>query len=203
MMIRKRFLFAGLAIALLGTGTALALGGRLAGPPELHGTLLDPPLPAAEFALQTAGGAATGPQDFRGRLVVLFFGFTHCPDVCPLTMQRLGAAMQELGDRADQVQVILVSVDPERDPPDAIDAYAKRFHPGFLGVSGTEEEVRAVASAYGMFFARNEVGGAAGYTVDHSASTLVLDRDGQLRMIWPFDTTSEKLASDLRYLIRR
>jgi protein SCO1 len=202
-MIRTRFLLAGLALMLLGTGSALALGARLNRTPELHGTLLDPPLPAAEFALTSGGGRLVGPPQFRGKLVVLFFGFTHCPDVCPLTMQRLGAAMRELGDRAEQVQVILVSVDPERDPPDAIDAYAKRFHPSFVGVTGTEDGLRAAASSYGIFFARNDAGSEAGYSVDHSASTLVLDRDGQLRLIWPFDTTAEALASDLRYLVRR
>jgi protein SCO1 len=202
-MLRKRFLFAGLAIMLFGTGTALALGGRLSRAPELHGTLLNPPLPAAEFALASSGPAPVGPQHFRGKLVVLFFGFTACPDVCPLTMQRLGAAMHELGDRADQVQVILVSVDPDRDPPERVDAYAKAFHPSFVGVTGSEDELRAVASSYGIFFARNPDAGGAGYSVDHSASSLVLDRTGQLRMIWPFDTSSEDLASDLRYLLRR
>jgi protein SCO1 len=202
-MIRKRFLFAGLAVMLLGTGTALALGSRLQRAPELHGTLLDPPLPAAQFDLRSSGPDPVGPQNFRGKVVVLFFGFTACPDVCPLTMQRLAAAMHELGERAGDVQVILVSVDPERDTPAEVDEYARRFHPSFVGVTGTEEELRATASSYGIFFARNESGSAAGYTVDHSASTLVLDRTGQLRMIWPFDTTGEQFAGDLRYLLRR
>ncbi len=202
-MIRTRFLLAGAALALLAALAAVAVGIRLAALPELHGTLLDPPLPAAEFALTSADGGAVGPQDFRGRLVVLFFGFTNCPDVCPLTMHRLGSAMEELGDRADQVQVILVSVDPERDPPAKVDEYAKRFHPSFIGVTGSDDELRTVTSSYGIYYARTEVEGALGYTVDHSASTLVLDRNGGLRMIWPFDTTPEGMASDLRYLIRR
>jgi protein SCO1 len=202
-MIRKRIFFAGLAIMLLGTGTALAIGGRLERAPELHGTLLDPPLPAAQFELMSSGPEPVGPQNFRGKVTVLFFGFTACPDVCPLTLQRLAGAMHELGDRANDVQVILVSVDPDRDPPQKVDEYARRFHPGFVGVTGTEEELRAVASSYGIFFAKNESGSEAGYSVDHSASTLVLDRTGHLRMIWPFDTTSDQFASDLRYLLRR
>jgi protein SCO1 len=202
-MMRKRVFFAGLAIILLGTGSALAIGGRLAPPPELHGTLLEPALPARPFALASAGGERIGPADFRGSVVVLFFGFTSCPDVCPLTLHRLAAALGELGERAADVQVILVSVDPERDPPETVDAYARRFHPNFRGVTGTETELRAVASSYGIFFATNPGSEGAGYSVDHSASTLVLDRDGGLRMIWPFDVASDALASDLRYLLRR
>jgi protein SCO1 len=202
-MMRKRVFFAGLAIIVLGTGSALAIGGRLGAPPELHGTLLDPALPARPFALASSGGEQLGPAEYRGRVVVLFFGFTHCPDVCPLTLQRLASAMEELGDRANEVQVLLVSVDPERDPPEVVDAYARRFHPSFRGVTGTEEELRGVASSFGIFFAKNPGSEAAGYSVDHSASTLVLDRAGQLRLIWPFDVSSEALVSDLRFLLRR
>jgi protein SCO1 len=200
---RKRFVVAALAIVLLGTVAAAALNARLARAPELHGTVLEPPLPAAEFALTTSGGDRIGPQHFRGSVVVLFFGFTNCPDVCPLTLQRLAGAMDALGDRADGVQVILVSVDPERDTPEAVDDYARRFHARFAGVTGTEEELRQVASRYGIFFAANPVDGETGYTVDHSASTLVLDRNGRLRMIWPFDTQAEDFASDLAWLLRR
>jgi protein SCO1 len=187
----------------LATGAALTVAGPLRPGPTLHGTLLDPPLPAAEFSLTSGGGVTVGPQDFRGRLVVLFFGFTNCPDVCPLTMQNLAMAMDGLGDRADQVQVILVSVDPERDPPDRVDWYAGRFNPSFIGVTGSDDELRAITSAYGIFYARADVEGDAEYTIDHSASTLVLDRRGDLRMIWPFDTPGDAMAADLRYLLRR
>jgi protein SCO1 len=202
-MVRYRFVFAALAIMILATAGALVLSSRLGTAPDLHGTLLDPPLPAADFALETAGGERLGPQAFRGQLVVLFFGFTNCPDICPMTMHRLSEAMAELGDRADQVQVILVSVDPERDPPEVIDGYAKRFDPRFLGLTGSDEELRVVTSSYGIFYARNEVEGETGYTVDHSASTLVLDRNGNLRLVWPFDTSAEAMAHDLQHLIRR
>jgi protein SCO1 len=202
-MARYRFVVAALAIMALATAGALVLGGRVGAVPQLHGTLLDPPLPASEFALVTSGGGEVGPGDFEGRLVVLFFGFTNCPDVCPMTMHRLAVAMEELGDRSDQVQVILVSVDPERDPPDRVDAYAKRFDPRFIGVTGSEDRIREVTRAYGIFYARAEVEGELGYTIDHSASTLVLSREGDLRMIWPFDTSAEAMAHDLRYLLRR
>jgi protein SCO1 len=202
-MIRKRFLLTGIGLMLVATGAALALAGPLSRTPELHGTLLHPPLPAAGFELATSGGETVGPQDFRGQLVVLFFGFTNCPDVCPLTMHHLSVAMEALGNRADQVQVVLVSVDPERDPPERVDGYAKRFHPAFVGVTGGDAELREITSAYGIFYARTELDGEAGYTIDHSASTLVLDRNGDLLMIWPFDTPGEAMAADLRYLLRR
>jgi protein SCO1 len=201
-MLRTRFVVAALGIMLVSSTAALALSGRLNRPAELHGTLLEPPLPAAAFALHSGGPAPVGPAEFRGKLVVLFFGFTSCPDVCPLTMNRLAAAMEALGERASDVQVVLISVDPDRDPPESVNEYARRFHPSFVGVTGTEEELRAVASSYGIFFAKSP-DESGSYTVDHSASTLVLDREGQLRLIWPFDTASEDLASDLRYLLRR
>jgi protein SCO1 len=202
-MVRMRFVVAALAIVLLGTATAVAVGARAGRAPELHGTLLEPPLPAAEFLLTSAGGDRTGPQEHRGRIVVLFFGFTSCPDVCPLTLQRLAGAMRSLGDRGDDVQVILVSVDPDRDTPEAVNDYARSFDPRFIGVTGSETELREVASRYGIFFAANPVEGESGYSVDHTASTLVLDRRGRLAMIWPFDTAEEELASDLGWLLRR
>jgi len=200
---RKRFVVAALAIVLLGSAAAAAMATRAGRAPELHGTLLQPPLPAAEFLLTSAGGDRTGPQEHRGRLVVLFFGFASCPDVCPLTLQRLSGAIGSLGDRGDDVQVILVSVDPDRDTPEATNDYAQSFDPRFIGVTGSEDELREVASRYGIFFAANPVEGESGYSVDHTASTLVLDRRGRLAMIWPFDTAEAELASDLAWLLRR
>lgn len=170
---------------------------------ELHGTLLEPPLPAADFTLTSDEGPIRL-ADLQGKVVVLFFGYTFCPDVCPTTMVRLGQAMELLEKKdAERVQVVMVSVDPERDTPERLGQYARAFHPSFLGLTGTQEEIDAVASAFGIYHARAEGSEATGYLVDHTASTLVLDRRGGVRLIWPFEVPAEGLAGDLRVMLRK
>lgn len=169
---------------------------------ELHGTLLEPPLPAADFTLTSDAGPVRL-SDLRGKVVVLFFGYTLCPDVCPTTMVRLGQAMELLGKDAERVQVVMISVDPERDTPEKLGQYARAFHPSFLGLTGTREEVDAVASAYGIYHAKAEGSSATGYLVDHTATTTVLDRGGGIRLLWPFEVPAEDLAADLRIMLRK
>src|SRR5690625_2939132 len=150
---------------------------RLLGPRgvEPYGTLIEPPLPAADFTLTSADGPVRL-ADLKGKVVVLFFGYTLCPDVCPMTLARLGQALEQLGDDAERVQVIMVSVDPERDTPERLKEYVRAFHPSFIGVTGTEEELAAVAATYGVYFATAEGSDATNYLVDHTATTTVLDR---------------------------
>jgi protein SCO1 len=169
---------------------------------EPHGTLLDPPMNAPEFVLTSADGAVAK-SDFQGQLVVLSFGFTRCPDVCPDTVSRLARAVRQLDpEQAQQVQVVVVSVDPWRDSPERIHTYAQAFHPTFVGVSGTPEEIAAVAAGYGIFFERAELD-SGDYTVDHTAATTVLNRRGETVLIWPYGTDADAIADDLRFLLRR
>ncbi len=169
---------------------------------ELHGTFLEPSFPAADFTLTSADGPVRL-ADLRGKAVVLFFGYTLCPDVCPTTMARLGHAMELLGKDAERVQVVMVSVDPERDTPERLAQYARAFHPSFLGVTGTPEEIAAVAAAYGIYYAKAEGSAATGYVVDHTATTTVLDRAGGVRLLWPYDVPAEGLADDLKVVLRK
>jgi protein SCO1/2 len=118
-------------------------------------------------------------------------------------MVRLGQAMELLGKDADRVQVVMITVDPARDTPERLAEYARAFHPSFIGLSGTQEEIDAVASAYGIYHAKAEGSAATGYLVDHTATTTVLDRRGGVRLLWPFDVPAEGLASDLKVLLRR
>ena len=194
----------GLALALLVAAGWLV--GRAAGRPELAGNLLDPPMPAPRVDATLLSDE--GPVDLAepgGRHTVVFFGYTHCPDVCPLTLARLAEALTGMeGGLAERVRVVMVSVDPERDTPEATSRYARRFHPSFLGLSGTPEQVERVASAYGIFHAKAgpDGGPSGGYYVDHSASILVLDPRGRVRMILGQDLTAEEIASDLGWLVR-
>ncbi len=155
---------------------------------------------ASDFELTSADGLVQK-SDYRGKLVVLFFGYTMCPDVCPTTMSRLRQTMDLLGTYADEVQVVMVSVDPERDTPENVSSYARAFNGDFVGLTGTQEQIDRVAADYGIFHAKAEGSAATGYLVDHTAAVMVLDRSGDTRLIWSFEITPEQMAEDLRYLV--
>ena len=169
-------------------------------PVTWNGTHIAPPMPAAEFTLASAHGPVSG-SDFRGRAVALFFGYTSCPDVCPTTLLRLRSAMEALGDDRSDVQVVFISVDPERDTPARASAYAEAVDPGFVGLSGTPEQIAEVASQYGIYYAKAEGSEATGYLVDHSATITVLNRDGRVELLWSPTVTAEQMAEDLEAML--
>lgn len=198
---RRAFRVAIIAGALLAAaGGVLVARGLFAPPPELAGTLIEPPMAAEDFTLTSRDGPVSL-SDFRGRTVVLFFGYTYCPDVCPLTLAGLGQAVEALGDAGEEVQVIMVSVDPDRDTPERVGRYAANFHPSFLGLTGTAEEVGRVATAFGIYHGKDEPDELGDYMVSHSATVTVLGPEGRIRLLWPYDVPPEDLARDLRYLV--
>ena len=154
-----------------------------------------------QFALVDQRGNPADNSVFLGKPSLLFFGYTHCPDACPTTMAETKVAFAELGEKAADVQVIMISIDPERDTPEALAAYVQQFDPRFLGGTATLDEVTALASAYGVFFEKHEGSVATGYLIDHSAQMLVVDRQGYTRMIFPYGLRGEDMATDLRYLL--
>ena len=139
-------------------------------------------------------------EDFRGKAVVLFFGFTHCPDVCPTTLADIAAAVKSLGAQAQKVQVLMVSVDPERDTPDALGKYVTAFDPGFLGLRGDQDATKKVAAEFKIYFERAKTG--ASYTVNHSTQSYVIDPQGRLRLLVRHDRIAQDLAPDLRTILR-
>lgn len=157
---------------------------------------------AQDFTLVGHGGQTIRLSDFRGKLVALYYGYTFCPDVCPTTLAELGQAMKQLGAQADEVQVILVTVDPERDTPDRLAEYVSYFDPSFIGLSGTLDQVAAAAEAFDIYYLKHEGTAASGYLVDHTASLRLLDREGRLRLIWPYGTSGDKIARDIKHLLR-
>lgn len=173
-------------------------------PPQLHGIQLQSPRVAEDFTLPTSTGETMSLSDFRGKYVVLFFGYTYCPDVCPMTLNDLQQMVKELGpQRAEKVQVIMVSVDPERDTPEQLATYLGAFNPSFIGMTGTVEEIQPVASQFGIFFERSEGSQNTNYLVDHTAAVTVIDPEGYVRMIFTNDVTGAEMASDVAYLMRR
>lgn len=171
-------------------------------PYTYHGMLLESPNPAADFTLTGASGQPVSLSDFRGKLVVLYFGYTFCPDVCPTTMTELTKAIKALGPKASDVQVIMVSVDPERDTPERVAEYVRYFDPSFIGLSGTPEEVAAAATPFGIYYEKHEGTAATGYLVDHTATLNVIDKEGRMRLVLPFGTSGEDIADDLAHLLR-
>jgi protein SCO1 len=187
------------AILLVLLGLWWALKGRSY---SFHGETVEPPAPAADFTLTGPDGKALSLSDFRGKLVVLYFGYTSCPDVCPTTMAALAQALRDLGAKAGGVQVLMVTVDPQRDPPDRLNSYVTAFDPSFIGLSGTSEEIAATAKAFGIVYQVHPGSSAANYLVDHTATATVIDKDGRVRLIWPYGTPPEELAADLAQLLR-
>ncbi len=168
----------------------------------LNGILLDPPQEVPSVVLSGSDGQTHTLADFRGKVTVVFFGYTHCPDVCPMTASTIARARSMLGDQADRVQFVLISVDPERDTPERLASYLEKYDPSFLGLTGDEAAIRQLATTFGVYYAKVESSSALGYLVDHTASSFVLDRDGRLRAVLPFGLTPEQVASDLRTLLR-
>ena len=171
-------------------------------PHTFHGTVLQSPQPAPNFELTASHGQTVSPKDFEGKLVMLYFGYTFCPDVCPATLSELRGALTLLGNQADEVQTIMISVDPERDTPEMLAEYVNHFHPSFIGITGTPEEIAEVATLYGIFYEAHEGTAATGYLVDHTATVMVIDQSGHLKLVFPFGTPAEDIADDLAHLLK-
>ncbi|MFN8440061.1 MAG: SCO family protein [Caldilineaceae bacterium] len=198
-MNRRIILAISLLVLLLGIGGGAAYAWLR--PYQSHGFMLDKATPATDFTLNAAGNQRVSLSDYRGKIVLLYFGYTHCPDVCPTTMADLRVALSELETKANDIQVIMVSVDPERDSPQWLADYVHRFDDRFLGLTGPLDQVTEIATAYGIRFQKHAGTAATGYLIDHTAKVTVIDRQGNTRMFFPFGLTSEEMAEDLRYML--
>jgi protein SCO1/2 len=199
----RKILSVGLfSLLLLG---AVAAGVFLFSKPEgFRGTMYAEPYPQApEIELTRDSGASFRLSEMRGYAVLLFFGYTSCPDVCPTTMAELKQALEKLGEAdAKQVQVLFVTVDPERDSPERVQEYVDRFNPAFIGLSGTEPELAEVWNDYGVFRETVEGTSAAGYLVNHTARVTLIDQEGNLRLSYGFDTPVDNIVHDLKLLLK-
>lgn len=139
--------------------------------------------------------------DFRGKVVVIFFGFAQCPDVCPTTLSELAAVARELGKDADRMQVLFVTVDPERDTPEVLRQYVPSFDPRFLGLYGDAEATARAAKAFKIFYQKQPPKDSTTYSVDHSAGTYILDREGRLRLYARYGAGAALLLHDIRILL--
>jgi protein SCO1/2 len=154
-----------------------------------------------ELNLTDHNGKPRTLNDFRGKVVVLFFGFTHCPDVCPTTLAELALVARELGPDAARMQVLFVTVDPERDTPELLRRYVPAFNPAFLGLYGDAEATARAAQAFKIVYRKQPLDTPGSYTMDHSAGTYILDQAGRLRLFGQYGAGAPALLHDIRILL--
>lgn len=195
----RRNLFFALTVLLLLVGLAVY---QYTLPPQIHGSIIEPPKPMPDFTLEAARGPVTL-SSLRGKIVVLYFGYTGCPDVCPTTLANLREALNQLGSQADEVQVVMVSVDWKRDTPESLASYLSAFHPDFLGLTGSQAQIDAVTRDFGIYYLLNLPDKNGYYSVDHTATVQVLNRQGQLLLTWPYGLTSADFLDDLKVVLRQ
>jgi len=180
----------------------LAAGVVFFRPHTFHGTVIQSPEPSYNFTLSSAKGDVSL-SDYRGKVVLLYFGYTFCPDICPGTLANAAQALRNMDKNADDVQLIMVSLDPGRDTPEKLAEYTGHFYPSFIGITGTKEQIDEIAALYGIYYKINEGSEATGYLIDHTATMMVLDREGYLKLVFPYGVTSEEIADDLKYMLRQ
>lgn len=159
----------------------------------------------AEFGRQLAltghDGKPRSLADYRGKLVVVFFGYTTCPDICPTTLARFADVVKSLGEQGNHVQVLFVTVDPARDTPERLASYVPWFHPSFVGLYGDAAATEATAREFKIFYSKKELEGGVGYVIDHSAGSYVFDVQGRLRLYVKDEVSNADLAADLHLLL--
>lgn len=174
---------------------------------RFQGSLIDPPVPAADFSLVDHNGASFRLSDQRGKIVLLFFGYTYCPDVCPVTMSVFRQVKQQLGSQADDVRFVFVTVDPERDTVEQMQRYVPNFDPDFIGLTGAQSDLEKVWKSYGVYASKQPVdnSGQSGdnYLVDHTARVYLVDQAGDWRLTYPFGMEASQITDDLEYLLRQ
>ena len=182
---------------------AITLGGCQPAPepPSFRATDITGAAFARDFRLTDHHGQVRTLADFKGKAVAVFFGYIHCPDVCPTTLADFAAALQLLGPLAEKVQVIFVTVDPQRDTPDLLAQFVPAFNPAFLGMYADAETLKRLAKEYKVVYQKTSVKAPDDYLIDHSAGTYVYDPQGNLRLHMPYGSSPDAIAQDLKTLL--
>ncbi len=169
-------------------------------PYEFYGTLYEKP--AYDFELKNTEGKKVKLSDFKGKIVLIFFGYTHCPDICPTALNKLAKIYEGLGKDREKVKVIFITVDPERDKPEVIREYLDFFNKDFIGLYGSVDEIKKVAKEYMVFFRKADEGSKAGYLVDHTDAIFLIDQKGQLKLIYTHRKQDpQKILEDIKHLL--
>ena len=191
------------------TGLLILLGvagvfgfARAMQPYTWHGSVFQPAGPAASIPLNDTQGRPFALSQARGKVVLVFFGYTHCPDECPLTMAKLKQVKASLGTAADQVEVVFITIDPSRDTPGVLQAYLSKFDPSFVGLTGPLSALEPVWQAYGVYQQAGGLTGQNSYTVAHSTQVYVIDQSGRLRLTYSTDARAADIEQDLQHLLQ-
>ncbi|NWG21990.1 MAG: SCO family protein [Chloroflexi bacterium] len=183
---------------------ALVLVLAACGEYRFRGGIIDPPFEAPDFTLTDQHGQPFRLSEQRGNVVMIYFGFTNCPDMCPAALADMAAARRQLGAEGNRVLGVFISLDPERDTQERLGRYVTAFDSTFIGLRGSEAELAPIVKDYGVTYARRELPGSAlKYTIDHSTFIYVIDAAGRWRVLFPHGAAVDDIVSDLRYLVRR
>jgi protein SCO1 len=197
--VMTQFAFICIVLMLLGGSSRGFVGEQ---PHVFHGIVSQSRPRAADFTLTAHTGKPVRLGDFQGKLVLLYFGYTFCPGICPTTLAEVAQALQTLEPKAaEKMQVLMISVDPDRDTPDRLAAYLTHFNAAFLGLTGTPDEIATTAASYGIYYKKYEGTTADSYLVDHTSMVIVVDEKGFVRLLFPFGTPVQAMAGDLTALL--
>ena len=196
----KKFGLLGIGVII---GLALLLGGwrLVSGPYRYQGSLIDPPVPAGEIQLTNQDGQPFSLSQQRGKVVMVFFGFTNCTDVCPVTMAQFKQVKDALGTQAQDVVFVFITVDPHRDTQPILKAFVNRFDPSFIGLTGTDQQLEQVYTSYGVYHEISHDQHGANYDVQHSSITYMIDKYSNWRLTYPYGTETASLVSDVEHLV--
>lgn len=198
----RRILWIGIGICILVAGT-FAFAALSSRAENYRGaSYVEPYPPAADFTLAHSSGNVFRLSEQRGKVVLLFFGYTTCPDVCPTTLAELNLALQSIPEKSGRIQVVFVSVDPERDTPQAVQEYVGRFNSSFIGLSGTTAELERIWKDYGIFREEVQSDSAAGVIINHTARVTLIDPQGNMRLSYGFGAPVEDIVHDLNLILK-
>ena len=188
-------------LSLLLASVAATASASAGAAPALKAGVFEPARPAPEFALRGSDGSELTLARYRGKVVLMSFGFTHCAAVCPITLATLAQARGALGPAADALQVVFVTVDPERDPAPRLKAYLAAFDASFVGATGAPDALAAMRKSYGVMAAKVPM--ADGYAMDHTSSVFLIDREGKLRALMPYGHDAKDFVHDVKLLLAK
>jgi protein SCO1/2 len=188
-----------IAVALVG----LIFGVFLTKPYELRGSVIDPPVPAPTFSLDSSHGNSYSLISHQGKFILVFFGYTFCPDVCPTTLYEMKELKNRLGDKAEHLEFVFITLDPERDTKDQLTRYLASFDDSFFGLTGNEDTLSKVWKDYGVFREIQPSESSTNYLIDHSARMYLIDPQGQLISTYLSGMPIDDMVADFQYLIRQ
>lgn len=200
-MMSKRPFFTTIWIVFAVIGLGLLAVTVVVNPFEFHDHLVEPPLPIKDFALQTGNGEVFRLSDQKGKIVLLFFGYTHCPDVCSTTLVTFKQVYAGLGENAKTVKFVMITTDPDRDTPEAITAYVRNFNPEFIGLSGNLAELESIWKEFGVYTSKQALVKSDDYGFGHTASVYIIDQSENFIQTIPYGTSARDVIDELFRLL--